>query len=65
LGGRGLYQIVRREGRMMPFIFTSGYSGAGRGEDPLDPALPFLPKPWTTSDMLARVREVLDLAKPH
>ena len=65
LGGRGLYQIVRREGRMTPFIFTSGYSGAGRGEDPLDPALPFIPKPWTTSDMLARVREVLDLAKPH
>ena len=63
LGGRGLYQIVRREGRMTPFIFTSGYSGSGRGEDPLDPALPFIPKPWTTADMLARVREVLDLAK--
>jgi two-component system cell cycle sensor histidine kinase/response regulator CckA len=63
LGGRGLYQIVRREGRMTPFIFTSGYSGAGRGEDPVDPALPFLPKPWTTADMLARVRQILDLAK--
>ena len=63
LGGRGLYQIDRREGRQTPFLFTSGYAGAGRGEDPLDPALPFLPKPWTSADLLARVRQVLDEAK--
>jgi len=62
LGGRGLYQIERREGRETPFLFTSGYAGAGRGEDPLDPALPFLPKPWTSADLLARVRQVLDAA---
>ena len=62
LGGRGLYQIDRREGRSTPFLFTSGYAGAGRGEDPLDPALPFLPKPWTSADLLARVRQVLDAA---
>ncbi len=61
LGGRGLYQIDRREGRQTPFLFTSGY--AGRGEDPLDPAWPFLPKPWTSADLLARVRQVLDGAK--
>ena len=60
LGGRGLYQIDRREGRHTPFLFTSGYAGAGRGEDPLDPTLPFLPKPWTSADLLARVRQVLD-----
>jgi two-component system cell cycle sensor histidine kinase/response regulator CckA len=63
LGGRGLFQIDRREGRQTSFLFTSGYAGAGRGEDPLDPALPFLPKPWTSADLLARVREVLDAAK--
>ncbi len=62
LGGRGLYQIDRREGRQTPFLFTSGYAGAGRGEDALDPALPFLPKPWTSADLLARVRQVLDEA---
>jgi PAS domain S-box-containing protein len=62
LGGRGLYQIDRREGRATPFLFTSGYAGAGRGEAPLDPALPFLPKPWTTADLLARVRQVLEAA---
>jgi len=64
LGGRGLYQIDRREGRSTPFLFTSGYAGAGRGEDPLDPALPFLPKPWTSADLLARVRATLDAASP-
>ena len=63
LGGRGLFQIDRREGRQTAFLFTSGYAGAGRGEDPLDPALPFLPKPWTSADLLARVRQVLDAAK--
>ena len=63
LGGRGLYQIDRREGRQTPFLFTSGYAGAGRGEDPLDPALPFLPKPWTSADLLTRVRQVLDEVK--
>jgi CheY-like chemotaxis protein len=61
LGGRGLYQIDRREGRTTPYLFTSGY--AGRGEEPLDPSLPFLPKPWTSADLLARVRQVLDAAK--
>jgi CheY-like chemotaxis protein len=64
LGGRGLYQIDRREGRVTPFLFTSGYAGAGRGEDALDPALPFLSKPWTSAGLLARVRQVLDEAKP-
>jgi len=63
LGGRGLYQIDRREGRQTPFLFTSGYAGGGRGEDPLDPTLPFLPKPWTSADLLARVRQVLDGVK--
>jgi two-component system cell cycle sensor histidine kinase/response regulator CckA len=63
LGGRGLYQIDRREGRSTPFLFTSGYAGAGRGEEPLDPSLPFLPKPWTSADLLARVREALDGAR--
>jgi PAS domain S-box-containing protein len=63
LGGRGLYQVDRREGRNTTFLFTSGYAGAGRGEDPLDASLPFLPKPWTSADLLARVRATLDAAK--
>jgi len=62
LGGHGLYQIDRREGRTAPFLFTSGYTGRG-GEEPLDPSLPFLPKPWTSADLLARVRQTLDSEK--
>jgi PAS domain S-box-containing protein len=62
LGGQGLYQINRREGRNTLFLFTSGYATA-RGEEPLDPSLPFLPKPWTSADLLARVRQTLDDAK--
>ena len=64
LGGRGLYQTDRRDGRATPFLFTSGYAGAGRGEEPLDPALPFIPKPWNSAALLARVRQVLDEAQP-
>jgi CheY-like chemotaxis protein len=63
LGGRGLYQIDRREGRKTPFLFTSGYAGAGRGEDAFDSTLPFLPKPWTSADLLVRVRATLDGAR--
>ena len=62
LGGRGLYQIDRGEGRTTSFLFTSGYAG-GQGAEPLDPDLPFLPKPWTSADLLARVRATLDAAK--
>ena len=61
LGGPGLHQLSRQEGRTMPFLFTSGYA-SGRDAEPLDPSLPFLPKPWTSADLLARVRQVLDAA---
>ncbi len=47
LGGRGLYQIARREGRQTPFLFTSGYVAQERGEEPLDPSLPF--ESWPAS----------------
>ncbi|HEV8304407.1 MAG TPA: PAS domain S-box protein [Gemmatimonadales bacterium] len=61
LGGREVYETARSEGRTTPFLFTSGYAGFGRrGDEPLDPALPFLPKPWTSAALLARVRQVLD-----
>lgn len=61
LGGLALYDAVRREGKSVPFLFASGHSPpGGRGSDLPDPALPFLPKPWTPADLLARVREVLD-----
>jgi two-component system, cell cycle sensor histidine kinase and response regulator CckA len=62
LGGRALYDAVRRHPGSPPrFLFASGYSDPpGRGGAPLDPSLPFLHKPWTASDLLVRLREVLD-----
>ena len=61
LGGRALYDALRREGRTARFLFASGYSDPeGRGGPRLDPELPFLQKPWTATDLLGRVREILD-----
>jgi len=61
LGGRALYDAARREGRMTPFLFASGYSpNDGRASPPADLGVPLLHKPWTAADLLARVREILD-----
>jgi len=63
LGGRALYDALRREGRSARFLFASGYSdpdGRGGGAARLEPGVPFLHKPWTANDLLLRVRDVLE-----
>jgi CheY-like chemotaxis protein len=61
LGGRGLYEAIRREGRDIPFLLASGYSpGDGRRDLPAEFGMPLLHKPWTPQDLLLRVRELLD-----
>ena len=63
LGGRALYDAVRRDGHSVPFLFASGYSDpSGRGAATLDPAAPLLHKPWTGPDLLSQVRQLLDRA---
>jgi len=61
MGGRRLYQAVRREGWRTPFLFASGYetdrSASGRD---FDAAVPFIPKPWTVRELTGMVRQVLD-----
>ena len=59
LGGRALYDAARREGVTIPFLFASGYSDPDRGGS-LDPALPLMHKPWMATDLLGRIREILD-----
>jgi CheY-like chemotaxis protein len=60
LGGRGLYDAVRRDGNATPFLFASGYSpGDDRGVPP-EAGVPLLHKPWTHDDVLTRVRDLLD-----
>jgi hypothetical protein len=61
LGGRALYDAVRRDGKATPFLFVSGYSpGDDRGNLPPEFGVPVLDKPWTPIDLLARVRQILD-----
>jgi CheY-like chemotaxis protein len=61
MGGRELHQALRREAPTLRMIFTSGYTALDVAEtSDLDASVPFLHKPWTIADLLARVREVLD-----
>ena len=61
LGGRQFYEALKEQGKDPRILFTSGYSaqdvraGSGFLRD-----VPFLHKPWTLTDLLLRVREVLD-----
>jgi PAS domain S-box-containing protein len=60
LGGRALYDQARREGFAMPFLFASGYVGSDRRPEPIEAGLPFIRKPWTSADLLGRIRTLLD-----
>jgi two-component system cell cycle sensor histidine kinase/response regulator CckA len=61
LGGPQLVGELRRSGRSVKVLFTSGYTERDVQETKaLAPDQPFLSKPWTVTDLLGRVREVLD-----
>ncbi|MBI4538995.1 MAG: PAS domain S-box protein [Gemmatimonadetes bacterium] len=60
LGGKDLYEALRREGKGVKFLFVSGYTAHDVRESVrLDPALAFLQKPWTGADLAHKVRETL------
>jgi CheY-like chemotaxis protein len=59
LGGRGLYEALRAEGKRVPVVFTSGFVGADmREREELDPTVPFLEKPWEVPELVRVVREL-------
>ncbi len=61
LGGPDLYRELKREGRRVRVLFTSGYADRDiRSSGALDAEVPILLKPWTITDLLKKVREVLD-----
>ncbi len=63
LGGCGLLEEARNAGHRARFLLSSGYSAdALRANAGLDRSVPFLHKPWTVSDLLNKVRQVLDAA---
>jgi len=46
-------------------LLTSGYTAREvRDRMEVDPAIPFLPKPWTADELLGKVREALDEPSP-
>lgn len=62
MGGVDLYEKLRQQ-RPVPFLFTTGYTErevAARAA--FGAATPFLHKPWTVDDLIAKVRDLLDRA---
>ena len=60
MGGPELYRAIRGLGKRVPVLFTSGYSQRDTEAEASLRGQPFLHKPWTVSELLGRVREVLD-----
>jgi len=61
MGGMALYQELRKEGSAVRVLLMSGHTAENIDhlDDPLSGAR-FLHKPWSVTDLLRRVREVLD-----
>jgi len=61
VGGMKFYETLRKEGQPPKILFTSGYTARDvRDSAMFDPSLPFLHKPWSVTELLQKVREVLD-----
>jgi two-component system, cell cycle sensor histidine kinase and response regulator CckA len=61
MGGMALYRAIRGEGSQVRVLLMSGHTAEDLDhlDDPLSRAK-FLHKPWSITDLLHRVREVLD-----
>jgi PAS domain S-box-containing protein len=57
--GPALFDALRASGFGVPFLFSSGYSGHYKEQVDL-PSAPLLRKPWSTEELAAKVRELLD-----
>jgi PAS domain S-box-containing protein len=66
LSGPEVARRLRESRPGLPVLFMSGYADATVDRHGgLDPSMPFLPKPFTPSRLVQRVREVLDQRAPH
>jgi two-component system cell cycle sensor histidine kinase/response regulator CckA len=61
--GPALAAEVRRLHPDLPVLFMSGHSDEIVRDGLLDPATPFLPKPFTPAQLAQKVRDALDLAQ--
>ena len=61
LGGAKFYEALLQSGGQPKILFTSGYTDRDvRQTGAIDPALPFIHKPWTVAALLSKIRDVLD-----
>ena len=62
--GPALVRELRKDRPALPVLFMSGHTDEILRDGLLDPATPFLSKPFTPSELAQKVREVLDGAHP-
>ena len=60
MGGRALYDALRREGYDVKFLFSSGYGGDQLQDLDAGGGLMLIRKPWSLSELAVKLREVLD-----
>ena len=61
LSGFELYEIIRGESRGVPLLFMSGFPAPNfRKTVGQDPRVAFVTKPWTASELLAQVRQLVE-----
>ncbi len=66
LGGMQFYEEIRRAQGQIKVLFTSGYPAQQfRERVGHDPAVAFVTKPWTASELLKQIRALLDRAVPR
>ena len=60
MGGMELYREIRRRKILVPFAVTSGlFELEELASDEEAAELPFIPKPWTPSELARRIRELI------
>ena len=59
MNGCELAQVLRSERPRLRTLLMSGYSRLRDGHQATDDVTPFLPKPFTVDELLAKVRSVL------
>lgn len=65
LGGLDLYHAARKEAMSVKFLLMSGYTSQDpRAAEAARSSVPFLQKPWSVSELLQSVRDVLEDGSP-
>ena len=59
MSGRMMVDWLKAGNPEVKILFTSGYTECGRGGE-IDPDIDFIPKPYTPTNLLRKVREVID-----